>query len=293
MKTISFRITSFLLYFVSLLPFAFIYLLADMLYFTLYYLTGYRKKVVQKNLKNAFPGKTHKERKQIEKRFYRFLSDMLAESVKMLSISEDTMRKRFRLNNPEEVNRHFEAGKSVIMATGHYGNWEWGSLIASLAFNKQKTVVVYKPLTNKKFEELINGMRSRFGAVMTAMKAAMRKVAELRNETSLFVLVSDQTPARVETRHFLPFLNQPTAVFLGIEKIAQAADYPVVYCRINRIGRGYYEADFKTLTENPKNTAEYEITRLHMAELENIIKQKPELWLWSHKRWKYKPEDFK
>jgi len=136
-------------------------------------------------------------------------------------------------------------------------------------------------------------MRSRFGALMTAMKSTMRKVAELRDDAVLFVLVSDQTPARVETRFFLPFLNQPTSVFLGIEKIARTTGYPVVYCHINRIKRGYYEADFKTIAEHPRDIPEHEITRIHMAELENIIKQKPELWLWSHKRWKHKPEDFK
>src|SRR5690606_17917136 len=149
------------------------------------YIVGYRKKVVRTNLKNAFPDKSDKERKQIEKRYYRFLSDMLAESVKMYSISAKTMRKRLRLNNSVEVTRHFEAGKSVILATGHYGNWEWGSLSASLEF-KPRTVIVYKPLTDKNFEKLINKMRSRFGAVMTAMKSTMRKVAEFRNEVSLF-----------------------------------------------------------------------------------------------------------
>src|SRR5690606_1847513 len=135
------------------------------------------------------------------------LSDMLAESAKMYSISEKTMRRRLRLNNPEEVTRHFEAGKSVILTTGHYGNWEWGSLAAALAFDP-KTVIVYKPLTDKNFEKLLNRMRSRFGAVMAAMKSTMRKVAEFRNEVSLFILVSDQTPSKGETRLFLPFLNQ-------------------------------------------------------------------------------------
>src|SRR5690606_29313556 len=142
MKNISFRIISFLLYLTSLLPYVLIYLLAAVLYFLLYSIAGYRKKVVQTNLKNAFPDKSDQERTQIETRYYHFLSDMLAESAKMYSIYEKTMRKRLRLNNPEEVTRHFEAGKSVILTTGHYGNWEWGSLAASLAFDP-KTVIVY------------------------------------------------------------------------------------------------------------------------------------------------------
>src|SRR5690606_13285282 len=110
------------------------------------------------------------------------------------------------------------------------------------AFNRE-TVIVFKPLTEKNFEKLINRMRSRFGAIMVPKKSTLRKVAELRNKPSLFILVSDQTPSRGETRFFLPFLSQPTSVFLGIERIAQTTGYPVVYCHINRIKRGYYEAD--------------------------------------------------
>jgi KDO2-lipid IV(A) lauroyltransferase len=125
------------------------------------------------------------------------------------------------------------------------------------------------------------------------MRLTLRKMIELKNTTFLSVFVSDQTPVAGETQYFIPFLNQPTAVFLGIEKIAKATNYPVVYCHINRIKRGYYEATFKTLSANPKTTAEHEITALHIRELERIIQQRPELWLWSHKRWKFRPEDLK
>ncbi len=289
MGKLSFRIAAFLLYLTSLLPFPILYLFADLIYLILYYLVGYRKDVVLTNLRNAFPEKSDSEKTEIAKKFYHFLADMIVESVKMYSISKENIIKRFPLRNPEEVMQYFEQGRSVILATGHYANWEWGNLIASARFDQVMTV--YKPINNKNFEGLINHMRSRFGATMVAMRNTLRKMIELKNETFLSVFVSDQTPVRGETQFFTTFLNQPTAVFLGIEKIAKATNYPVVYCHMDKVKRGYYEATFKTLSVTPKDTAEYEITTLHIQELERIIQQRPELWLWSHKRWKFKPED--
>ena len=242
------------------------------------------------NLANAFPEKSLVEREQIEKKYYRLLSDMILESVKMLSISPENLHKHFRFNNISELTQYLKKGRSVIAVTGHYGNWEWGTLITPLTI-PEPVLVVYKPLANKNFNEFINKMRSRFGSVMVAMKLTLRKVTEFRKQSYALVLVGDQTPSGEEIQYFTTFLNQSTAVFLGIEKIAKSTDNPVVYFTIIPYKRGYYECNIITLTENPRNTKEYEITEMHTRELENVIHERPEFWLWSHRRWKFKPED--
>lgn len=279
---------SIILHLLSLLPFGILYLLADIAYIVLYHIMHYRKQVVDNNLRNAFPEKSETERKAIAKKFYRFLADQVVESIKMLSITERTIKKRFRLNNVNELERHFKNNKSIIAATGHYGNWEWGSLIITATI-KEPVLVVYKPLTDKNYESLVNKMRSKFGALLVPMKLTLRKIIALKGQNYLAVLVTDQTPVKDEAQFFTIFLNQPTAVFLGVEKLAKLGNHAVVYCHINRYKRGYYECTFKTLFNQPANTAEGEITIGHTQELDRIIREKPELWLWSHRRWKFSP----
>jgi Kdo2-lipid IVA lauroyltransferase/acyltransferase len=287
-----FGLTAFFLYLLSLLPFWLLYVFADLLFVVLYYVTSYRRKVTKSNLKNAFPQKTVEERQLIEKNFYRFLADNILESLKMRSMSAESIRRHCKINNPDEVTKHFEKGKAVLLATGHYANWEWGNLILSLTF-REKLFVIYKPLSDKNFDVSLNKMRSKFGAIMVPMKATLRRIAELKNQSYLFAFAGDQTPTRHESQYFISFLNQPTAVFLGVEKIAKTTNNPVVYLHINRLKRGFYEYTFTTLVEEPNLTREYEITNLHTRKLEQIIEQKPELWLWSHRRWKFSPEDIK
>jgi Kdo2-lipid IVA lauroyltransferase/acyltransferase len=290
MNRFFFPVIAAVIHLVSLLPFPVLYLLSDGLFVVLFYVVRYRRTVVQENLRNSFPEKTAAERRAIEKKHFRYLADLIVESVKMKSMSRQEMLRRFRYVNFEVLDPYFRANRPVIAVTAHYGNWEWGSPSLSLV-NPYPSLVVYKPQTDKKFENLINGMRSRFGSVMVPMKLTLRKVLEYKNKPHMLVLVGDQTPPREESQFFTEFLKQPTAIFLGIEKIARLTNSPVVYFHIDRVRRGYYEATLKTLFTDPKETAEHEITRAHTLELERIISRKPELWLWSHKRWKFKPED--
>ncbi|NEU09628.1 lysophospholipid acyltransferase family protein [Flavihumibacter sp. R14] len=287
MKKALYFLLKLLLYIVSLLPFALIYMISDLLYITMYRVFGYRKKVVFENLRKSFPDKSEDDIKNIAEKFYRFLCDQIMESAKMLTISEKTVRKRFRLNNVDEIHRHFNNNRPVIAVTGHYGNWEWGILIISILV-KSPVFIAFKPIKDKRFEYLINTMRSRFNAVLVPMKSILRKISECKSPYIL-VLVSDQTPARAEISYFTQFMNQQTPVFLGTEKLAKLSGSPVVYSHIDRIRRGYYECTFETLFEEPNITAEKEITETHTRKLEEIIKRKPELWLWSHRRWKYAP----
>ncbi len=291
MNKAAFQIVVFFLKIISLLPFWLLYLISDLLFFFLYYIFKYRRNVVRTNLANAFPEKSLEDRHGIEKRFYSFLADMMLESIKSISISPGELKKRYQFENLDIINTYLEAGRPVIAVSGHYGNWEWGPLSIPSQLSED-VLVVYKPLSDKKFDTKINSIRSRFGALMVPMKMTLRKLTEYKTKPHVLVLVGDQTPAYEESQYFTSFLNQPTAVFLGVEKIAVRSNYAVIYFSINRIKRGYYKSIVKPLVEFPKETSEYEITQAHTRELEDLIREKPEYWLWSHRRWKFKPEDF-
>lgn len=292
MNQVLFRLSAFFLYLISLLPFWLLYILSDILYIFLYYLLGYRRKVVKTNLANSFPELSVKARAVIEKRFYKYLADMILESVKSRSITPSELKKRYEIENIELISSHLSAGRSVIAALGHYGNWEWGP-IAIGCLLKEKVLVVYKPLSDNRFDNFINSIRSRFGAVMVPMKQTLRKITEYKNQPHLLVLVADQTPTREESKYFTNFLNQNTPVFLGLEKIGVKTNDPIVYVFINRIKRGYYKCTFKLLFEYPQSTSQFEITEAYTRELENHIRSKPEYWLWSHRRWKFSQNEIK
>ncbi len=292
MNRVTFRITASILYLISLLPFPVLYFLSDILYIILYYIIKYRRNVVLNNLLNSFPEKSRSEIEQIEKRFYRYLADLILESVKTISISANEIKKRFVFKNLDNMKTYLQNGRSIIAVSGHYGNWEWGPVAIGLEL-REKVLVVYKPLSDKRFEELMISMRSRFGSIMVPMKQTLRKVFEYRNEPSVLVLVGDQTPTFEESQYITNFLNQQTAVFLGVEKIALKLKNPIVYFSINRIKRGYYECVIKSLIDNPEQTKDHEITQAHTRELEKNIRFQPEYWLWSHKRWKFIPENLK
>ena len=278
-----------LLYLISLLPFSVLYFLSDGLYYLLYAIIGYRKQVVRDNLRRSFPTKTEQERLVIEKTYFRFLADNLIESLKSFSMSKKSFQKRFHLKNPEVITQFTDKKQSILLAMSHYANWEWSApgLTSVLAV---KTILVYKPLSNKSAEKVINGIRAKYGALMVPMKQSIRTIIEHQGETTITFMVSDQTPSARDNMHFVDFLNQPTAVFKGLEKIAKLTKSPIVYMHVERIKRGYYQAEFSVLEANPLATAEDEITEKYNKKLENIIIANPAYWLWSHKRWKHQPK---
>ena len=278
-----------LLYLISLLPFSVLYVLSDGLYYLLYAIIGYRKQVVRDNLRRSFPTKTEQERLLIEKTYFRFLADNLIESLKSLSMSKKSFQKRFHLKNPEVITQFTDKKQSILLAMSHYANWEWSApgLTSVLAV---KTILVYKPLSNKSAEKVINGIRAKYGALMVPMKQSIRTIIEHQGETTITFMVSDQTPSARDNMHFVDFLNQPTAVFKGLEKIAKLTKSPIVYMHVERVKRGYYQAEFSVLEAKPLATAEDEITKKYNKKLENIIIANPAYWLWSHKRWKHQPK---
>lgn len=284
------RTGTFFLYLLSLLPFWLLYCISDVLFVILYYFIGYRRKVVQENLRNAFPEKTAHERHAIERKYYRYLADLAMETIKMITIPEKEVMRRMKPSNPEVMAEYLARDINIIAVASHYCNWEMATLRFGLSTHK-KRLIVYKPLTNAVFNDFFNHVRSRFGSMMISMKQTLRKIAEYKNENMIIVLASDQTPVRDETNYFMDFLNQPTAVFLGIERLAKMVDGIVVFYKIELVKRGYYTFTFVPLVEEPKKTAPLEITGVHVKYLESMIRERPEYWLWSHRRWKFKPED--
>lgn len=284
------RIVYFIFYLFSLLPFWALYLISDFLYFLIYYIIGYRKAVVVENLKRSFPEKTDEERMGIAKRFYRYFPDLLVESIKMCTISRRQVLKRIELINPEEVFRHLEKGKFVLGVTAHYGNWELGIHSLSLMLeNEYPALIVYKPLNNDTANNIYNKVRSRFGAQMIPMKQILRHIVRMKNSPHVSVFVADQTPTYQDSDYFIDFLNQDTLVYTGVGRIAKMTNQPIVYCQIGRKEqRGRYFCKFTTLVEDTNDMDIHEITQIHNKFTEDIIRQKPEYWLWTHRRWKRK-----
>jgi KDO2-lipid IV(A) lauroyltransferase len=283
-------IVFFFLYLVSLLPFWFLFLIADVLYVLLYYITGYRRKVVYENLRNSFPEKTEKEIRLLEKQYFKYLGDLIVETIKMISISEKQILRRVYLTNPELIEKYHNEGRSLIAAVGHYCNWEWCVLRFSLIPQYQK-IMVYKPLQDAPSDKYYLKVRGRFGVTLVQMRSTLRKLTELRRSLTFTVLAADQTPVRHETQYYTQFLNQQTAVFEGIEKMAIMFNSAIVFGKIKRVKRGFYEYKFVPMVDEPKQTEPYEITNLYLHTLEDMIKEEPQYWLWSHRRWKFKPEE--
>ncbi len=284
------RLGIFFLYLTSLLPFWFLYIVADILFLMLYYVIHYRRKVVQENLLNSFPEKSQQERDRIEKEYFKYLADLIVETIKTISISEKEIKRRVTPVNPGVLDKYFEQGKSVIAVSGHYCNWEYAALNFCF-YDDKKFIIVYKPLSNDIFDNFFYKIRSRFGGIPVAMSQTVRKMVEYKNEQTVTVLVGDQTPVKAEANYFTTFLNQQTPVFLGIEKMAKMMDDVVLFYDMKRIKRGYYSYELVPIAENAKQTEPYEITKAHVKYLECIIKKEPQYWLWSHRRWKFKPEE--
>lgn len=273
----------------SLLPLSALYILADGAYLLLYFVFGYRRKVVRENLLNALPDKTLEEILVIEKRFYRYLASLVFEIIKMGNISKKEIERRFVFKNKAQVQEYLDRGESVLVCSAHYGNWEWGTLGIGLNFSADH-YPIYKPLTNPVFDTWFKKIRSKFGNKLIAMRQTMRALQASKDKPSIFSFGNDQAPSKDESHYWTSFMHQPSSVQLGIEKIAKRTNQPIFYFKINVLKRGFYEVNCVPLCLNPAETAEFEITEMHTRFLEEIIKAKPEYWLWSHKRWKYKPK---
>jgi KDO2-lipid IV(A) lauroyltransferase len=273
---------------ITLLPMRILYVLSDFLCLVLYYIIGYRRKVVAQNLRNSFPEKSAAELKTIEKKFYRHLADIMIETLKLTHMSREQSLQHMTITNPELLDRLYAEGRDVIAVIGHYNNWEW---LKSLIFHTRlQTVSIYKPLANKRFDKFLLDLRKREGMILTPMSLIVREILEARknNRRSIYSFITDQTPPKYDIKYWTTFLNQDTPVYLGVEKIASKYDMAVVFFNVTKIKRGYYSYCPELLFEHTAGLPEYEITEKHVRRLEEIIQAHPEYWIWSHRRWKHK-----
>jgi KDO2-lipid IV(A) lauroyltransferase len=272
MKKFLYHIYSIPLYLLAFLPFPLLYLLSDGLCFFAFNLIGYRKKVVYGNLRNSFPNYSEKEIHAIAKKFYSHLFDTILETFKLLTISKKELKKHGVYTNLEVMEEIINQNKSFVILTGHMGNWEWLPTIWHLE-GKANIVGIYHKL-------------SRFGIQMITMENTLRGMIANKNKLTGTGFISDQTPS-AENAYWIQFLNQDTPVFLGAEKLAKKFNYPVVYCHVIKPRRGYYEIKIEIITTEPQATTDYFITEKFNKLLELDIINQPEIWLWSHRRWKH------
>lgn len=287
MGTLGYYIALPFIYGVSLLPFPLLYLLSDFLYLVIYRILGYRKEVVLTNLRNSFPEKSEEEIKAIAAKFYSWFCDLTLETLKTLTISPEGARKRVEFAGIEVLREYARQNRSIILVLGHYGNWE----LAGARYSQEKDIpqlyVIYHPLANAGFDGLMHHMRTRHGTKLYKMREASKDMLRDKEMLTATAFIADQTPSP-ERAHWMTFLGQETPVFLGTEALARKLDKPVVYICITRPKRGYYRMEMETLVAEPKATREGEITEIHTRRLEADIRKTPELWLWTHRRWKHR-----
>lgn len=273
----------------SRLPFGILYGLADLVYFLLFYVVQYRKKVVFGNLQNAFPEKPAPEIRLIAKQFYSNLADIIFEILKLGSISKAELCRRVHYQNTDLLQAYLDKGLTVFNLGSHACNWEWG-LASSPCFLDFPADGVYKPLQNNFFEVYMHFLRSRLGPNPLPMKEVLRHLIRHRQEPRLVALLSDQTPPRGEIQYWTTFLNQDTGFYVGADKLAATFKYPVVFIKVVRQKRGHYLFSFELLAEPGEITVaeEYKVTEAYARKLENLVNQYPADYLWSHRRWKHK-----
>lgn len=269
----------------SCLPLTLLYCIADIFYVVLYHLIEYRKKVVNNNLKNSFKDKTAHECKTIAKDFYQHLSYLLFEHIKALTITPKRLLKHVTIHNRENIEKFYKQGQSIILVSGHFGNWEW--IAHALALETSYTIYAgYQPLNNKSIDRLVLHLRRRFQRKALPMVSLFRHMMAYKGPPQAVTLLIDQAPVCKENGYVMTFLNQKTTISLTAARLAQKLGQPIFYIQINSIKRGVYEAKPILLTETPGQLSTQAIAASYMKQLEADILRNPRLWLWSHQRWK-------
>ncbi|MCI9845764.1 lysophospholipid acyltransferase family protein [Flavobacterium pectinovorum] len=276
-----------LLWLISILPFRIFYWFSDCVYLLVYYVIGYRKKVVRANLALALPHLSDTERKKTEKKFYQHMCDMFLEMIKTMSISAEEMEKRFHVTNIDLILDYAKKGKSVILVASHYASYEWLLTInPKIGF---QGVAVYKKLANPYFDKLIRKIRSKYNTELIETKKAIPLMAQNQRDgvLSLYGLASDQSPKLDRIFHSSKFMGVEVPVHTGAEMLAKKYALSVVFVKVKKVKRGYYEATFVSLADNPKDFEDFKITEMYLKEVEKQILEAPEYYLWTHKRWKH------
>ena len=276
-----------LLWCISILPFRLLYFFSDIIYLLVYYIIGYRKSTVRHNLEMAFPGLSNAERLKIEKDSYHHLCDMFLEMIKTLTISDKEISKRFTFSNLEVYNDLEKKGKSIALMLAHYASYEW--VISMNHHIKFKGFAIYKKIANPHFDKLVRDIRSKFRATLITTKETIPTIQsnEKNHILGVYGFASDQSPKASKAYHWTTFMNIKTPVHTGAEMLAKRFDMNVIFLRVKKIKRGYYEAGFEVLSENSKSVPDYQITDHFLRLVEEQIHEFPAYYLWTHKRWKH------
>ena len=284
------RVLFYLVFYpLSLLPLWVLYGIAYIFYLIVNYIIRYRRHIITQNLKRAFPEKSEGEIASLRRKYYLHLSQIAAEMLKMLTLSRKKVMKRYRCENPEVVNRFYDEGKSVILMSSHYNNWEWMILSLPMQF-KHAGVGVGKANSNKVFEMLINRVRTRYGTVVVFADHVRElfRDRELNRKPTTYMMLSDQSPNNMNKSYKTLFLNQPSGMIYGAEYFARKYDIPVVYYEVIKEKTGHYKIVNQLITDKPTTLGNGEIIKQYTRLLEETIRRQPEFWLWSHRRWKHK-----
>ncbi len=290
MNAIIFYAVRPILMLVASLPFRALYVVSDVMSL-LFRAIGYRRKVILTNLRTSFPEKSETEIRAIANAYYRHMCDVIVESLKAMKMDEAETREHSIMRQYEWLNRLYNENRSIILVTGHFGNWEWASSCFMLN-TPYDLGVIYRPLSNVHFDKLVQRMRSRFGIKIIAEGRTLREMAAARQTVTATAFVADQSAPR-DHAYWTTFLNQDTSIYTGPEKLAKKFNFPVVFVNMHKIRRGYYEMVAELLCEHPAETEEGAISEMFARRLEKDIISAPATWLWSHKRWKHKRPDDK
>ncbi|WP_339649033.1 lysophospholipid acyltransferase family protein [uncultured Salegentibacter sp.] len=288
MQAVVFWLAYPLLWLISILPFPLFYLVSDVVYFIVYYLIGYRKKTVTNNLKLVFPEKSTEEIIKIRKKFYSHMCDMFLEMIKSISLSEEELKKRFVYTNLEELRRIEKLDKSIMLMCGHYASFEW-LFALQLHDLKHSAFGIYKKIRNPGFDKLINDIRRRFGAELIQNSKASSRIANNQKEgvRGAYAMIADQSPRTSSYKFWTDFMGKKVPFYTGSERIATEFDMVVLYLHVEKVKRGHYKASLINISDNPAETKNNQITLDYIQHLEKQIREKPEFYLWTHKRWKH------
>ena len=278
-----------ILHLVALLPFRVLYFLSDCLFFLVRYVARYRVKKVKANIAASFPEKSEKERNEIVRKFYHHFCDTFFETIKLLHISDDQMRRHAQFRNVEQVEQYVREGNSVAIYAAHFGNWEWlTSIVLWGKFPENLNISqVYRPLKNKWFDNFYFNLRARFNTLSIPKTNVFRTLlAANKNGGFMTGFISDQKPSHNDGTYHINFLGQDTPFITGTELILRKLNPAVMYFYVTKVARGKYVIEMKPIADEAAACKEYEITDRFAEILESQIRQQPELWLWTHNRWR-------
>ncbi|WP_317127141.1 lysophospholipid acyltransferase family protein [Maribacter algicola] len=287
MQLLVFILTYPFLWIISVLPHRLFYGFSDVVFFLVYKVIGYRRRVVQDNLNLVFPDKDPEEIHRIEKEFYRHMCDMFLEMIKYMNLSKEQIKRKYNVLNIEVINE-IEKKRSILVVCSHYANWEWN--VSMNNYVKAKGYAVYQKIGNKYFDRFIKKVRSRWNTTLITQQQTVKTVVKDKRDgiIGIFGMVSDQSPQAHRAQYWSEFMGIKVPIFNGAETMARKLGLAVVFLKVSKVKRGYYQAEFIPITENGKYTEENEITEAFLRLTEKQINERPEHYLWTHKRWKHR-----